>query len=294
MKFFIGVLAIAAAGAAGMAAQSPSEPAARVSLVTLPDGVTLEYVERGDKAGLPIVFLHGITDSWRSFERVLPELPRSVRAIAISQRGHGNSSRPDTGYKFKNFADDVHAFLDAMDIPSAVIVGHSMGGLVAQQFAIDRPGRTMAVVIMGSSPAMGRNEVVRGLVQEVSAMADPIDPTFVREFQESTLARPVPPGFMTMVVGESLKVPARVWRAAFEETLVANFTPKLGNISAPTLIMWGDKDSVVLKTDVDILQRGIPHSRLIVYNGAGHAFHWEAPSEFAGDLMTFVGGLPRR
>jgi len=262
--------------------------ASRPKTIALPTGVTLEYVERGDRAGTPIVFLHGLTDSWRSFELMLPELPPSVRALVISQRGHGNSSRPDAGYTFKHFADDVRAFLDAMDIPSAVIVGHSMGGLVAQRFAIDHPSRTIGIVILGSSPAMGQNDVVRALVQAVSVMNDPIDPKFVREFQEGTIARPVPPGLVDMAVAESLKVPARVWRAAFEETLEADFTARLGRISAPTLIIWGEKDSVVTKAEVENLHRGIPQSRLIVYKDAGHASHWEAPAQVADDLMAFV------
>ena len=69
-----------------------TDPVERIA--ELPDGLRLPYVERGDPAGIPVVFLHGITDSWRSFQLVLPHLPPSIRALALTQRGHGDASRP--------------------------------------------------------------------------------------------------------------------------------------------------------------------------------------------------------
>jgi pimeloyl-ACP methyl ester carboxylesterase len=104
--------------------------------------VRLEYVETGDPNGLPVVFLHGVTDSWTSFEGTMERLPESIRAIAVSQRGHGNSSRPAAGYSMEYFSRDVRHFMDALELPAAVIVGHSMGGFVAQRFAAELPDRT--------------------------------------------------------------------------------------------------------------------------------------------------------
>ena len=94
-----------------------------VSAMVLPTGVTLEYAERGSANGIPVIFLHGVTDSWRSFEPLFAHLPPSVRAIAITQRGHGRSSKPEMGYTYRDMAGDVRAFMDALDVPAAVIVG---------------------------------------------------------------------------------------------------------------------------------------------------------------------------
>ena len=118
--------------------------------VELSTGVMLPYVEQGDHAGVPVMLLHGFTDSWRSFEPVLPHLPASIRAFALTQRGHGDADRPATGYLFGDFAADVAAFMDAVGIAQAVIVGTSMGSSVAQRFAIDFPERVLGLVLMGT------------------------------------------------------------------------------------------------------------------------------------------------
>jgi pimeloyl-ACP methyl ester carboxylesterase len=114
-----------------------------IKSVDLANGINIQYVEQGEPSGTPVLFLHGVTDSWRSFEPVLPHLPASIHAYALSQRGHGDSTSPAAGYSFRDFASDVVAFMDALNIKSAVIVGHSMGSYVAQRFAMDHPERTV-------------------------------------------------------------------------------------------------------------------------------------------------------
>ncbi|HEY7292439.1 MAG TPA: alpha/beta hydrolase [Vicinamibacterales bacterium] len=260
-----------------------------VKSASLRNGLALEYVERGDRSGLPVVFLHGVTDSWRSFEGVLPHLPASVRAIAVSQRGHGDSSRPEHGYRYADFSEDLNLLLDALDIRAALIVGHSMGSYVAQRFAIDHPDRTLGLVLMGSFATMRGNSAAHDLWNSISTMTDPIDRNFIREFQRSTVAQPVPPALLDIAVAESTKVPARVWKAAFNEIVAADFSSELRAIDAPTLIMWGDQDAICSRKDQDALLAAIPDSRLLIYRRAGHAFHWEDPAKFAADLLAFAG-----
>jgi pimeloyl-ACP methyl ester carboxylesterase len=257
--------------------------------VELPTRVTLSYVEHGAPSGVPVLLLHGVTDSWRSFEPVLPHLPDSIRALALTQRGHGDSDRPAGGYRTRDYAADVLAFADALGLGPIVVVGHSMGGTNAQRFAIDHPERTRGLMLAGSFAGYRANPVVVDLWESaVSRLTDPIDPAFVREFQESTLARPVPPGFLDTVVRESLKVPAHVWRASFEGFLEDACASELGRITAPTLIAWGDRDALCPRRDQDAFLTAIAGSRLVVYEGAGHALHWEEPERFAADLAAFA------
>jgi non-heme chloroperoxidase len=259
--------------------------------VELPNGVMLPYVEQGDPSGVPVLLLHGFVDSWRSFELLLPHLPPSIRAIALTQRGHGDASRPATGYHSHDLAADLAAFMDALRIESGVIAGASSGGIVAQRFAIDHPERTRGLVLIGSPITLRGKPGPLALWESIlSKLEDPVDPGFVREFQESTLAQSVPQAFLQSMIQESLKVPARVWRAATEALIEDDHTGELNKIVAPTLILWGDSD-VLTRGDQETLATAIVGSRLVVYPGGGHTLYWEQPDRVASDLVAFVEGL---
>ena len=256
--------------------------------VRLPNGLRLHYAAQGEASGLPVLLLHGFTDSWRSFETTLPHMPAAFRAIALSQRGHGDSERPETGYRARDFADDLAAFLDVLGIERALIVGHSMGTQVAQRFALAHPRRVLGLVLVGGYVSMRANPVVHELwTSAVSRLVDPVDPGFVQDFQASTLARPLPQARMDLLVAESLKVPARVWRAACAAMFEDDPARELHRIDANTLILWGDRDTICTRADQDALLAGIVKSRLIVYRGAGHGLHWEEPARVAGDIAAF-------
>jgi non-heme chloroperoxidase len=260
-----------------------------VQYAELASGVALQYAEQGDPAGLPVIFLHGVTDSWRSFELLFTHLPGAFRAIAVSQRGHGDSDRPQSGYRAKDFSDDLAAFMDALGLERAVIVGHSMGTQGAQRFAIDHPERMLALVLVGAFATMRGNAPAEEFwASDLSRLSDPVDPAVARAFQESTLAQPIPPWFLDTAVAESLKVPARIWRAAFEGFLRDDVTPELGAIAVPTLIIWGERDGFCSRAMQDALVATIPRARLAVYAGAGHATHWEEPRRVAADIVTLV------
>lgn len=264
----------------------------RVRCVELPDGVRLPYLEQGDPAGVPVVFLHGITDSWQSFAPVLPELPASIHAFALTQRGHGDADRPAGGYRPRDFAADLAAFLDSQEVESAVIAGHSMGSTVAVRFALDYPERTRGLVLMGAFFGYATNPAVTEYWEEVvRGLEDPVAHAVAREFQESTIAGSIPSWQLETFVAESLKAPAHVWREAFAGLLEDEHVERIGEIAAPTLIVWGDQDAFVPESDQADFLTAIAGSRLEVYRGIGHALHWEAPGRFAANLAAFVAGL---
>jgi non-heme chloroperoxidase len=260
-----------------------------IKSVELPNRVKLPYVEQGDPSGVPVLLLHAIADSWRSFEPILPHLPKSIRAFALTQRGHGDASRPAGGYRSRDFATDLATFMDALHLEAAVIVGGSSGGFIARRFAIDHPERTLGLVLLGS-PATLRDKpgVMEVWDSTVSKLTDPVDPGFVREFAESALAQPVPRAFFETIVQENLKVPARVWRETFEGLLEDDSFEELDRIQAPTLIVWGDQDALLPRSDQEALAAAIAGSRLVAYAGAGHAFYWEEPDRVASDLVAFI------
>ena len=261
-----------------------------VKAVTLASGLTLPYVEQGDPAGVPLILLHGYTNSWRSFAGLLKHLPATFRTIALTQRGHGDAGRPRQGYHPRDFAADLAAFMDAIGIDSAILVGHSMGSQIAQRFAVEHGDRVRGLVLIGAFASLRDNPAVRELWNStVAAMANPVEPAFVRAFQASTLARPVAMAFLSMVVAESLKLPARIWREALAGQMREDVAPELGRIAAPALVIWGDRDALLPeRREQEMLAASIRDARLAVYPGAGHAVHWEEPALVAADIAAFA------
>jgi non-heme chloroperoxidase len=265
------------------ASQSP-----RTGIVTLASGVQVRYVERGaEDPSRVVIMLHGFTDSSYSFQELMDRLDPSIQAIAIDQRGHGDSSKPGCCYAPRDFAADVVAFMDARGIKTATIVGHSMGGVVAQLVAVRSPERVAGLVIVGSSPSFA-NPAVEGLLSAVKDLSDPIDRDFAHEFQASTVHKPIAAGQLDRYVDASMKVPARVWNDVLTQLLTVDLRPDLRTIKARTLILWGDKDSISTRADQAALFQEIPNATLKVYEGVGHAVHWEAPDRVAADVAAFV------
>jgi non-heme chloroperoxidase len=122
-------------------------------------------------------------------------------------------------------------------------------------------------------------------------MADPVDPAFVSAFQKGTLAGPVPQSFLDTVIAESLRVPARIWRELLAGMVKGDRGDDIGRIRVPTLILWGDQDSLCGREEQSGLAAAIPGSRLLVYADAGHAPHWEEPERAAADIAAFITGL---
>src|SRR5690606_4723888 len=161
-----------------------------VKMVNVREDVRLSYLEQGDPSGIPVVFLHGFTDSWYSFLPVLPHLPRSIRAFAVTQRGHGSADRPESGYRTRDFAEDIAGFVRALGLGPVVLVGHSMGTTNALRFAIDHPELTRALVLAGTFASYRNNAVIMEFREAVARLEDPVPEDFAREFQLGTLHRP--------------------------------------------------------------------------------------------------------
>jgi pimeloyl-ACP methyl ester carboxylesterase len=259
--------------------------------VALRTGVRLHYAESGPAGGEAVLFLHGYTDSWYSFSPVLPLLPPSCHAFALDQRGHGDSERPAGGYAMADFAADAAAFLDAVGVRRATVVGHSMGSFVAQKLALDYPERVDRLVLVGSSTT-SVSEAVLGLWEQVRALTDPVPPEFVRAFQAGTAYGALPGPFLDRIVAESGKLPARVWRAVLAGLLAADGPGELGRVCCPALVLWGDRETVFPRAEQERLLGTIPGAALRVYPETGHALHWEQPERFAEDLRTFLQARP--
>jgi len=261
----------------------------KFSDVMLKTGIRMHYAYQGDPSGTPVIMLHGYTDSWFSFSPVLPLLDSKYRVYILDQRGHGKTTQPMGGYAMQQFAADVLAFMDAMNLPKATIVGHSMGSFVAQHVAVAAPERVTKLVLEGSATTI-RNNTVIDLQREIGLLKDtaPVPESFVRDFQTSTAFQPLADEFLAGLLKESCRVPAHVWREVMAEMLAPEANAELKKIKTPTLIVWGDKETIFPRSEQDLLVSALRNSELKVYPNVGHAPHWERPERFAKDLAEFI------
>ncbi len=259
--------------------------------IILSNGVNLEYVEKGNRNAAAIIFLHGYTDSWHSFETVMKLFPPEFHLIALSQRGHGNSSKPNDGYYPRDFANDLSLFINEKKLGPGVIVGHSLGGLVAQQFAISYPDLAKALVLIDTDAYFADNPGLREFIDGVLKFEKPVDYSFASEFQLSTLAKPLDSLQLALFIDESLKLPLHVWKGVAAGLVEVDFTKDLQTIDAPVLIFWGSKDMICFRKDQEDFQKNLKNEKLLVYEGTGHALHWEEPERFVADLVSFIKNL---
>jgi non-heme chloroperoxidase len=246
----------------------------------------MPYVEQGDPSGTPALLVHAYVDSWRSFETLLGHLPESIRALAPTLRGHGDADKPASGYGLDELTTDLVAFMDDAGVEAAVVVGSSSGGYLAQRLALDVPER----VLIGVPRSLREPPAV---LEEIETLEDPVDAEFVREFVTATASGAVRPDFLQAMIGESVKVPAHVWKAALHGLVDAVPPTETGTIVAPTLIVWGDQDPFLSRADQERLAAAIPGAELAVYEGTGHLVHWEEPERVASEVADFVRRLGR-
>jgi non-heme chloroperoxidase len=308
-KLMAGMLVVASGLIGGLAGVAQSAAAGAVAahrdadgteptsqLFKTKAGLTLNYVQQGDPKGPVIVLLHGAGDSWHSYDRVYPLIPRRYLVYGITLRGHGLSDHPETGFTTADFAGDIVDFLEQKNIRHATLVGHSLGSFVAQKVAeLDSEpgsGHLDRLVLIGSGPGISKKSPgTAPVLSAFSQLKDPIPYTFARDFQASTIYYPVPAANFEMWVAEAERVPASTWHGLAQ----GHGSPDdLGKIKIPTLVLWGEKDSIFSRQDEDTLMKMLPNAKFSAYAETGHALHWERPERFARELLAFIqGSAPR-
>ena len=278
------LLAVSVPASAAIVAQAEWS-AAKQSHV-LANGLTLRAVELGDPKAPPLLLIHGFTDTSRSWSTLAPLLGRH-RLIIPDLRGHGGSDKPACCYAIGDLAHDVRLLMDAMKIGRAHIVGHSLGSIVAQRLAADHPERVNRLVLIGSTglPAVARGD---WLWTNIMSLRDPIDrdSAFIREWVSG--ATPVDPQLLEAVRPETVATPLHVWKGVARELAVTATGRLAADIAAPTLILWGDKDSAFGQDAQAELRRQLPGARFLAFPGQGHNLHWERPDLVAAAIDRFL------
>ncbi|HYI34876.1 MAG TPA: alpha/beta hydrolase [Glaciibacter sp.] len=257
-----------------------------LSVVTLRTGVRVPFLVQGRGGGSDVVLLHAWGESMGVFDRLRPLLPESIRVFAFDQRGQGDADKPLTGYGLTELAEDTVAFMDEVRLESAVLIGSSSGGYLAQQVAVDHPERVAGLVLVGSPRSLRKRPP---FADEVEELTDPIDPQWVRDsLQWFRFEADVPSWFLEDRVRDGVRMPARAWTGVLTGLMTAVPPTEAGTIDTPTLILWGARDELLPRGEQVALTEAIAGSRLKIHEEAAHLLLWEQPEWVANAISQFI------
>ena len=251
--------------------------------------VKLHVEDRGINAPA-LVFLHYWGGSSRTWRHVIENLSPAFRTIAVDQRGWGQSDKPPGAYTLATLADDAQTLIERLDPRQYILVGHSMGGKVAQLLASRHPAGLAGLVLVAPSPPSPMQlplEVRQSMVRAYDSRE-----SILATVDQILAAGPLAPDDLEIVVGDSLQGAAAAKSAWPLEAGQEDISVQAALIRVPTIVISGQKDRVdppaVLEQE---LMPRIPHAKLHILPGIGHLSPLEAPCELSMLIRDFARGL---
>jgi pimeloyl-ACP methyl ester carboxylesterase len=262
------------------------------------NGIGIYYEVHG--AGEPLVLIAGLGYEHWMWQKMMPGLAEHLQVVAFDNRGVGQTDKPEGPYTAQMLADDTAELMGALGIGRAAVMGHSMGGFVAQALVLSRPEVVSRLILSATNFGGPRHIPVtqealavltdmssdplerlrRGIVVSTAPGFAEAHPEIIEEWLEHRVKNPLDPAGYQAQLAIGLAV-------ASEE---ACFEPKLKQVEVPTLILFGEDDKVVPAGNAELLAREIPNSRIQILDGAGHFFPLEVPDEAARAVVSFLRG----
>lgn len=271
--------------------------------VTTRDGTSLNLLETG--TGTPLLLVPGWSQTAAMFRHQLTGLSDRFRVIAIDHRGHGDSSKPEGGYRVARLARDLHDVLETLGLEGVAALGHSMGNAVLwshiELFGTDRFAKLIIAEqppTLLSHPAWSSSEQdVAGcimtpeeLVTNCDALVGPDAETFGAQFVEGMLSAQVSPEDRRFIVEENLKMPRQAAARLLQDTASADWRDFIPSLDLPTLVIAG-KGSMVPFASQLWIQQHVAGSRLEAIEadeGGSHFMFWENPAKFNQAVASFL------
>jgi len=264
---------------------------------------------RMEGEGPAILLIHGIAGSSTAWRDVVPALAQQYTVIAPDLIGHGQSAKPVGDYSLGAYASGMRDLLRVLGVPRATVVGQSFGGGVALQLAYQHPELCERLVLVDSG-GLGREVswLLRFMTLPGSEYLMPVlFPSIVRERGNEISRVLYKYGIATARLGEMWRSYASLTestnRQSFIRTIRSVIDPGGQTVSAmdrlylaeeiPTLIIWGDCDTIIPVSHAYAAHEAIPGSRLEIIEGSGHFPHVEAPDRFLRVLLDFLGTTER-
>ena len=262
-------------------------------------GVRLHVVETGNPDGQPILFIHGISQSWLTWRcQLRSELQEEFRLVAMDLRGHGMSDKPadDSYMDSRVWADDIHAVIRELDLHRPILSGWSYGPLImldyVRHYGEDSIG---GMNFVGGVTKLGSEDAMLALTPEFLAL---VPGFFSTDLQESARAmsalihlcftkEPVERDFY-MMLGYNLSAPPHVRRAMLSRSI--DNDDLLQELRKPLLITQGAKDKIVRIRAAEEIKAAVKHATLVLMEGVGHAAFREEPEKFNARLRELALG----
>ena len=243
----------------------------------------IAWERHGD--GPPLLLIHGLGYARWGWEPVVEPLARSFDVILFDNRGIGESDAPAGPYTAAELARDAQQVLDEAEVERAHVLGTSLGGMVAQELALDTPGRVDRLVLACTTPGGPQAFPLPARTVELMTRG-----ASLREFVENALAPEPDPEIVERILvhREATAQPLEAWSAQAAAGAAFDAFDRIGGIAAPTLVLHGTEDGVVDPHNSTLLAERIPGARVDLFEGGGHLFFWEQPDRFVEVVTEFL------
>jgi pimeloyl-ACP methyl ester carboxylesterase len=250
------------------------------------NGIQLNVRDEG-KGEPSLLFLHYWGGSSCTWDPVINSLKTDFRCVAYDHRGWGESDKPKTGYSVHDLANDAEDLIQTLGLTRYVLIGHSMGGKVAQLLAAKRPGGLEALILVAPAPPTPMNVPEAQRKQMIQAYQHREAVEFL--IQNVLTAVPLPDQIRQQIIEDTLKGGMAAKHAWPEKGMVEDISGAVPDISVPTLVLAGENDQV---EKIDSLERAlvpnIPTARMTVIPETGHLSPLEVPERIASEIRAFL------
>jgi pimeloyl-ACP methyl ester carboxylesterase len=256
------------------------------------NGISIYYESQGE--GEPLLLIAGLGATHHLWELQVPSFARWYRVVTFDNRGAGDTDKPSEPYSVALFADDTAALMDALDIARAHVYGQSMGGLIAQEFALRHP-RRLRCLVLGCTTFGGPNSVLpspqaAALLSGMPNLPEDQAVERVLELFYSDRYRREHPDEARQRIQSYF--PLRTSPDAYARQLVACLTfdayDRLPQIAAPTLVINGADDALIPPENSRIMAQRIPAAELVLLPEVGHLYFHEVPEEADPAVADFL------
>ena len=251
------------------------------------NNISLYYEEQG--VGKPLILLHGLGADGRSWEYQRAVFAEQYRVLVVDVRGHGRSAKPPGPYSVPQFANDMFALLDHLQVDQFHLVGLSMGGMIGFQMAVDQPARFKSVTVVNSGPELVAQNwkerwqiVQRRLVLNFSSMEK------IGQFiGERLFPEPHQAEYLVMFVQQMRENDPRAYKAATNALIGWSVRAKLNRIQCPVLVISGDMDYTPVANKAAYV-REMPTAQLRVIENSRHGTPIDQPEAFNTAVLQFL------